>query len=111
MRAHTDNTVKAMLAPASGRNRNAWDRSSAWSFRPMALKKSRFQKLRPYCVRSCRMTLTINATNRSHAVHAVGPRQYPEALCQKRPKSCFSPEAKEILVSIREPQSCARATI
>ena len=94
MRPQTEMTASTTLAVAIGKKRSACAQSSVPSFRPIALKKSRFQKFNRYCTNNCRRTTeTINAI-RSHARHADRPRQNPDALCQNRVRRRLSSGAR-----------------
>ena len=74
MRPQTEMTASTTLAVAIGKKRSACAQSSVPSFRPIALKKSQFQKFKRYCTNNCRRTTeTINAI-RSHARHADRPK-------------------------------------
>src|SRR6516164_2845750 len=56
MRAHTCKIISVRLAAASGTNLSACVQSSWRSLRPIASKKSRFQKFSAYCVNNCSIT-------------------------------------------------------
>ena len=94
LRPQTEMMASTTLAAAIGKKRSACAQSSVPSFRPIALKKSRFQKFNRYCTNNCRRTTEIINAIRSHARHADRPRQNPDALCQNRVSRRFSSGAR-----------------